>query len=583
MATDIDNHDLIDGIYTVAMEPERFRELVDIWQEQLDAASRDRNNFPVITKNFELFERHVTRAGTVLALISDNEELLPLPLLQKLNSGPQAMMALSMDGVIEAQNMSAETLYGIDIGAKINQLPISPKAINTLYKGINRLAHLPDTQEPQPPGLFRLERDKDETPLVITLSPWTTVGGQRYVLLKTTDLVWPEHLTPLIEKAFGLTSAESNIVKLIVEGQSVETIATTRGTSVKTVRFQIRSIYDKTHTTNQSEFIRMAIGLTTLDLVNKDTLNDTYQRSKDISIEAYPYQEHRHLLSLPDGRILDYADFGPKDGKPCVFFHNEYFGDVFPTPLAQALIEKNLRMIIPARAFYGRSSPAPVGAVNYEQTTIDFDILLTRLGISKSVHLSQTLGGSYSLAYAAKHPRQVAALVGVSPMLPLGSAQDEKDMSKFPRFISSIVHRHPKMLDFIVRSGTLYHKRVGSKRFLETIVCHTEPDKKIVNDLNNLDAIIRGFQFGSQHGTKAYLYDFRNFPPDASAKIMALACPTYVIIGTHDSRSRVARAEHLIKAGANMEIIMAEGGGNMLFFSHPALIADTLAKAWEQT
>jgi pimeloyl-ACP methyl ester carboxylesterase/DNA-binding CsgD family transcriptional regulator len=485
-----------------------------------------------------------------------------------------------MDGIVEAQNIAAQTLFSVNLGAKIKDLSLSENALTVLQKEISRLTCQADKDISEPPKLFRLEIGNDDTPLLIAISLWKSAGGRQFIILKTTNIVWPEHLTPLVEKAFDLTSAESNIVKLIVEGQSVDDIAQTRGTSVKTVRFQIRSIYDKTYTNSQSEFIRMAIGLTTLDLVDKNTL---IEPARPISkmVEAYPYPEHRQLLSLPDGRILDYADFGPKNGKPCVFFHNGYYGDIFPARLALNLIKNNLRMIIPARPYYARSSAPPRNTISHVQNTEDLELLMQSLGIEKAVHLAQTAGCLFSFAYAKAHPGKVAAIVGVAPMLPFNTLDGENDMPKFSRFLSSVVHRYPKMLDYVCRAGNLYRQQIGSKRFLETVLCQSVPDRKIANDPNNLDAILRGFHFCTDNWRNAFLYDYKNFPKDQWGDIINISCPIYTIIGSDENSSRHARAQRLIEAGANIEIVTADDGGELLFFSHPDAIVDTLLKAWE--
>jgi DNA-binding CsgD family transcriptional regulator len=54
---------------------------------------------------------------------------------------------------------------------------------------------------------------------------------------------------------FGLTSAESKVAESLVKGASVADIATKNGTSVSTVRSQLRSIFGKTGTSRQAELI----------------------------------------------------------------------------------------------------------------------------------------------------------------------------------------------------------------------------------------------------------------------------------------------------------------------------------------
>lgn len=580
MTEDSKNHDLVDSVYAVAMEPERFRELVDIWQRKLREIND--GSFPVFSEDLDFLERHFFRANSIMELTSQHEDLLPKPLKEKLNAEPRAMIAVSADGVVEAQNAAAEAIFSLRDGANIRDTLLSAWSKDLLIKDIKRLFNVKETSEVEPPSLHHLEFEEDEILHLASLSIWQTAGQRKFVLVKLNDLTWPEHLTPIIQQAFELTEAEANILKLVAEGLTLERIAAKRDTSINTIRSQIRAIYGKTHTNNQSELVRMAVGLTTLEFAASNILTGAYQRPENVTTVAYPLPEHRRLLSLPDGRLMEYSTFGPEDGKPCIFFHNEFFGDIVPAPMAQAVLQNGLRFIIPARAHYGRSSPPPHGAISYEQTVADLEILLQKLEIEKAVHLSQTVGGMFSMAFAVKNPEQVVAIVAVAPMFPHGAPEDEAKMPKFIRFMSSIVDRHPKMLDYVARAGFVYHRRVGSKRFLETILSQSKLDKQIIDDPDNLDAFVRGFQFSSENGYLGFLYDYRKMLPDSWEKIIDLHCPIYAIIGTDENNSRSERADRLVAAGANIEKIFAPQGGEMLFFSHSDLIVDTLSAAWQK-
>ena len=53
----------------------------------------------------------------------------------------------------------------------------------------------------------------------------------------------------------GLTAAESEVVRLLLEGQSNRTIAAARGTSVRTVANQVASIFRKLAVSSRSELV----------------------------------------------------------------------------------------------------------------------------------------------------------------------------------------------------------------------------------------------------------------------------------------------------------------------------------------
>ena len=573
-----DKNDLIDHVYAIAIEPERFRELVDVWEKHLNGIGEQFNySFP---DDLDLVNRHLDRASTILSLVEASDGYLPQPLIEKLNSEPQAMIAFASDGTIEAANAAAEKLYGISEGANISELPLHRDGLTTMRSMAKDLFRTSQLNHDRPPDLCRIELAQSDVPLLVTFHIWETAGNRRFVLMKCTDFVWPDHLSPLVQSAFDMTDAEINVMKLLVEGNSLEHVAALRGSSMSTVRTQVRSIYSKTATRNQSEFLRMAIGLTMLELSEKNALTGAFLRPPEASEHCFPLPDHRRILSLTDGRQLDYAVFGPDDGIPCLHFHNEFYGDIWPTKLAELALREGLRVIAPARAYYARTSPYPAGVVSYEQTSADIDCLLEELGIKRVLAVSQVWGLRFALHFAATRPGVVAAMVSAAPSLPLITFDHRQKMPKFARFIANIVRHQSHMLKFVAKAGVAFHNRVGSKKFLETVLSQSAPDLEVIKNPNNLAAIVQGFKFVSSHGHKAYFYDYRDMLQHDRQMLIDLKCRTHVIIGTEDNNSRVERAKSLIQEGANLDIVPAENGGDMLFYSHPQLVVDTIARAW---
>lgn len=61
--------------------------------------------------------------------------------------------------------------------------------------------------------------------------------------------------------AFGLTAAETRVLKSVLAGRSVTEAAGDLGVAVSTVRSQLNTVFAKTRTTRQSELVRLALSL----------------------------------------------------------------------------------------------------------------------------------------------------------------------------------------------------------------------------------------------------------------------------------------------------------------------------------
>jgi len=574
-----ENVDLVDGLYAVAMEPERFRELADIWSEYLKKV--DTEAASTIETDFNKLESHLTRAESIFEMVESNTAILPPQLLERINQDPQVILAINKRGIIEAVNTAGRTLLKVQENDTLSDLDFSRETIEIISAEIKaRFARAIDQVEGVA-SLHRIIREKEDAPLLISFTDWVKPDGARLILMKTIDFIWPDYLTPIITQAFGLTQAEADIIKLIVEGKSVQDVANARESKLTTVRAQIRAIYAKTATRNQAEFIRMAIGLTTMQMMERESFRKLANGAGGGTPLAYPRFEHEHLMTLPDGRQLDYSVFGASGGKPCLYFHSELLGNIWPAKITDYATVKGLRIIVPARPFYGRSDAYPKNVDHPTQTAKDFIALLDHLNIQRALLVGQTLGGMYALALTRDFPERVSGIVSITPLLPHLTPEHSSGMPKLHRFISDIIRKQPRLLNFIARAGTAYYRRVGPMKFLQHVFGDLECDVDIINDPVNQEALIRTLLFGSTHGHKGYVAGYSHMMLDTTDLMKKIPFPIYGIIGNQDKNTRMDRAKSLQDLGVDFKIITAKGGGELLIYSHPYLVIDTILKAWK--
>ncbi|MEO1039602.1 MAG: hypothetical protein AAFX09_08650 [Pseudomonadota bacterium] len=72
---------------------------------------------------------------------------------------------------------------------------------------------------------------------------------------------WPSHLDRLLERGFGLTPAEVEIMRGVFEHSSIEALAEFRRRTVRTVRTQLSAIYAKTGLRSQADIVRFVAKL----------------------------------------------------------------------------------------------------------------------------------------------------------------------------------------------------------------------------------------------------------------------------------------------------------------------------------
>jgi pimeloyl-ACP methyl ester carboxylesterase len=112
------------------------------------------------------------------------------------------------------------------------------------------------------------------------------------------------------------------------------------------------------------------------------------------------------VTTLDDGRLLQYSEGGDASGTPVMFFHGcpdtrRVSGSGYDA--AESL---GIRLVAANRPGYGRSTPAPP---SYGTVGDDVVALADRLGISTFAILGMSVGGTFALGCAARHPERVRA------------------------------------------------------------------------------------------------------------------------------------------------------------------------------
>src|SRR4051812_42227009 len=119
-----------------------------------------------------------------------------------------------------------------------------------------------------------------------------------------------------------------------------------------------------------------------------------------------------HLVPLRDGRVNEVLVSGVQE-RALVWFTGTPGGAVPHDAFAQQAHDRGLRLVMPLRPGYGRSTPRP------DRRIIDFaddvDQVLQHLGVEEVVVAGGSGGGPNALAMASALPQCRAAGVLVSP------------------------------------------------------------------------------------------------------------------------------------------------------------------------
>ncbi len=578
MADDKLASDLIERIYAVAIEPERFEELAEFWHERLSkAAKAEFGNFADLVNHLE---EHAHRADTILSMTTSGLHALPASMREQLNADPHACLAFDTSGHVRAVNEAAHLSFGLGVGAKLSDMNFDDQTTEDLSRAISGV--LSSDGEKSASILVRARNKDDDRQNVIAVSKMITASGLRLALLKTAEFVWPSKLDAIVQAAFGLTEAETDIVRLLTIGLDATAIAERRSASITTVRSQLRTIYEKTETRNQSELLRMALAMTRLNLVERDQESDAAVISElGLRARPYPRPEDRRMLTVADGRILDYACFGASDGRPVVFHHTEFFGDGWPAEMVREAERLHLRIIAPARPGNGRSTVIPDDQNALTTFAHDLSFLLDKLHCKTAVHVSQMAGTQFALAHTNLYPDRSIAHVIVAPIFPFDAGVKGARPPYFHRILASALNSQAGIIRFLSKAGLAYFNRVGPEQFFLTFARGREIDVSTVRTRTNLEAMMHGAKICGAQGYLGYFSDYRDKIEDPMPKFLNPDVPLWVLIGEDIPKQENMNLQLVLERHTCAQEVIAQNGGSYLFYSHPQLVLDTIVEAFE--
>ena len=465
---------LVERIYDVVVAPDRLEELLDIWLSHLKEAKELDNRFGLFTENGLM--SHIERAGTVLAGAMETGKSSAETWVETFRN---AALVVNRKGKIVACNRAATLAFAVDRAASITCFELVAEDETELSTRLADIRPRTDT------NVLRLRRREHLRPVLMRMV--ADIGNDpELVGIATTIVAWPAITNSVLRQSFAVTEAEAAVLRSLVMGATVKEISTGTNRTELTVRSHVRALLEKTGTRNQIELVRLTLGL--LDSLDQSAGESALADPTYVSPAGNIYR----TLVLSDGRKLDYLLHGDAHHMPFVFMPNE-IGLTRLHPLGErAMADQNLRMIVPVRAGYGRSSPLPRNRHVHEVATADLLALLDHLGIAQCPVVAQ--GDVFQMAVRAAHaaPKRFTHVFGCGATLPAVSARHYTRMSKWSRFVSANARYAPRAFPYVSAAFFALAKRLGKKRFLQTVMSSSPADLKVLEDPEIMASMIQG-------------------------------------------------------------------------------------------
>ena len=525
--------DLFDLVYQAILDPERFDDLAAALAAQSEAALDSGDAEP------ERFAEGFRHATTLMHRLSH-----PGPV-----QAEEFLVAAS--GRVVAAGAQATAILGVAAGAMLADAEFDPQDLKELQ------GFLRPGGRAQGWRLARCASRQGETRLVAAYGPEGD-GEQpawRFVLLDgaAADIAAP------FGAAFGLTEAEREVAVGLLDGLSPAEIASRRGTTLQTVRTQIKVLLRKTGAEDMRRLVRMAAAV-----ARGAMLANRAAAPADAPVAGA-------LMSV-GRRSVEWFETGDPAGAPVVYVHGALGGFRPPSLTARDLSDAGIRWISLARPGHGRTD---VAADAIAAGVEDALAVMDAAGIGKARLAAFSTGAMTALALAARAPERFDRLVIVSGAAPYEGLESLRAMSASQRAYALLARSWPRALRFLTELGIKRLRTWGPARYGESVFPGVPVDRALCREPEVARQLYDGFEFHVAQGPDAFMQDARQAASGWGGLAEGVKAPIVWLHGAGDGTVPCGLAEAFARRlGADFQV--TEGCGHLLAFQHPDLVLKTL-------
>ena len=467
---------VLETIYDVALDPQRYDELSKAWEAKLWPQIAEGGAAALETRVHSHFQRAEEILDRLSAQPAETEILEITSFVEDI--GTAAALVFNQDLQIAATNEIGAQLLSARVGGNIADLPIQKTDLQSFLTHNRALLDQAQARH----SLVRVRRETGERLIVFQLRPLRTRSGGTYVAAISSDIQWPEDYRKTLGDAFDLSDAESDIVRLIVDCNSVSEIAEMRGRSIGTVRNQIKSILAKTGSRNQVELVRLILPVMVVSAAE----------GKDRAAPGKLPPAERRFVTGADGRKLEYLTLGDPDGAPLFYLQTELALTRLPIFIEEEARRRGLRVISPIRAGFGQSDPTPDSDGFGDQVAQDLLTVMDHEGIDKLPLITMAADNGFAARMHLLRPGSVAAIIATSGCFPFLNDEQAARQQPLHRLVHSTARYFPRLLPFVAKASFKYARKMGKQKMVETMFAKSPADLKLFENPDIRDAVIEG-------------------------------------------------------------------------------------------
>ena len=523
-----DNDALIGKIYETALSPGDWVELLDTiagWTDaQLGDALPAGGMAPASEcGQVESLVAHLERAvrsSSYMHALEDRSNVLNAMYNQM--PWPMLMLGEGLE-VLEYNPVALQVLAAGPVRLVGHRLHFSDRELKQALERVNRLAEGRGTQLLTSPeegvSLLCLPVQKSDAPGSISrvrTIVWVLAGHS--VVTPSPDM---------LRSVFNITEAESRLLHLLCKIGNLQQSAQLLNIKISTARSQLKSIMGKLNASSQVQLVSHAMGHALVQAARMPRHDD---------------DDEEYTLTLPDGRVLSWYEYGDRNGRPVLTLENQGASMPDHTVFEDWYRKKGLRMILIVRPGYGISTYQP----QYQFTDLGADIryLCEHLKIQRPPMAAYCGGGPYALCAAANYPDLFDRL-GLLGTTLAGEYLDLDKLEPIHRMSLQISRRDPRLFMLVGRLGVRGVQKAPEKFYKMLARGMSKADQRVFDNPDLLARTIKRTRRGHFQGARIMMEEYLNHLRPLGVDLQQVTLPVLQWHGETDGIIHIDGARRL--------------------------------------
>ena len=425
-------------------------------------------------------------------------------------------------GQIAAQNSAALQMYNLNSQSTLDDLPLDLEQSEQITDLI--CASLKPGRNAYDAVLKRAHSTTDGSAITLSIAPSVAERGRESTaLVFVIDARWKTKAIGLLKREFDLTTAEQELLKGFLDGQTTQAMAKSRQRSHATIRTQFHSLMGKMGATTQIELLRNALSVSQfVDQIEEIT-----------EVIRHPHRKRVDILR-PGGRSVEVTMAGDFDGKPIVFFQSA-LTYAFESKVEQAFHNAGFCILSVCRPGYGDTDPAPDGESSNKTFAADVSSLLDQLGHDECLLMSSNMASAAMFQLSSLLSHRVSGLIQVAAAAPINYMDRSSTSVPWAQAIINAATKHPALRVFLVKSALRAWKALGQARFRNMQFRSDAKQLELVTRPEAIREAQLALDVVTKQGFDLLASDMLAIFSDFREEVLSTKLPILVVHGTSDS------------------------------------------------